>query len=130
MAVCCPSHGYHRFYAPAFEPYRRRGVRMMELGSKESSVVFWPRVFPEGNLTFIDILFKETCLPCRLGDGALGYHVDLHDEHEVAALAERFAGERMDVIIDDASHSPEAQVMAFRHLFDRALKPGGEHLPP
>jgi hypothetical protein len=119
--------GYQRFYGPAFATIRSSAVRVMELGSREGSVHLWPRVFPGGRFILVDILFADNCQPCRLGDGMWGHRVDLHDEEEVERLAEAYASsdKQVDVIVDDGSHLPWAQVLGFKYLFEKALKPGG-----
>lgn len=119
--------GYQRFYGPAFATLRSSAVRLMELGSREGSVHLWPRVFPGGRFILVDILFADTCQPCRLGDGMWGHRVDLHDEEQVERLAEAYASsdKQVDVIVDDGSHLPWAQVLGFKYLFEKALKPGG-----
>jgi hypothetical protein len=100
-----------------------REVRLLELGiNTGGSLLFWRDYFLSGTVVGVDL---------RLPDGlaeAERVHVfqgSQDDTRFLSEVANKTAPKGFDVIIDDASHVGRLTQIAFWHLFDNHLKPGG-----
>ncbi len=100
-----------------------REVKLLELGiNTGGSLLFWRDYFPRGTVVGVDL---------RLPDGLAGaerIHVfqgSQGDTRFLSEVANKTAPKGFDVIIDDASHVGRLTQIAFWHLFDNHLKPGG-----
>ena len=88
----------------------------------------WCGYLPRTTIHGIDANLREDCLPCALGRGVQGWAVDPSDPASLAKVAA--AGGPFDIVVDDASHGPAAQLEALKALFasDAALAPGGLYI--
>lgn len=118
------NHDYLRLYDTQLAPYRERPVQLLELGVLNGgSLQLWRDYFPPGSsITGIDLQLPAQFHP---GDGIHAFEGDQSDRSFLSRVAEQVAPEGFDIIIDDASHMGEETRIAFWHLFDRHLKPGG-----
>mgnify|MGYP000105844734 FL=1 len=122
-------HGYHRFYEHHFEKYRARpNLRIFEIGlARGSSMNLWCGYFPTAEIVGVDITLHPDCFPCELASGVYVYSGDAGQED----LLRRMIGtetQKFDIIVDDGSHLPEHQLLAFNILFDAGLKFGGKYV--
>lgn len=114
---------YLQRYDLIFEPWIEKKIILLELGiHKGGSLLLWRDYFPLGTIVGIDInLSKGFQPPNRI-------HVfegSQTDPPFLSRVANEIAPEGFDIIIDDASHIGELTKIAFWHLFDNHLKPGG-----
>jgi hypothetical protein len=118
-------HNYTDFYSMFFESLRNEKLSLMELGIDSGfSLRMWRKYFPNAQISGIDIrgnyeyLISEGCTAT--------YIVDLSKRDEVEKFAKEHWNE-YDILIDDASHECDEQIMAFEILFP-SLKSGGYYV--
>lgn len=117
------TNSYLERYDPIFEPLVEKKIVLLELGiNKGGSLLLWRDYFALGTIVGIDVrLPVDFDLPERV-------HVfegSQADRKFLSQVAKNTAPDGFDVIIDDASHVGELTKIAFWHLFDNHLKPGG-----
>ena len=115
-------HGYHRFYW-RYLPAARRGVRIFEIGvgREGGSVSMWRKLYPEATIV---VLEHPTGIGERFTTSDPRVVVVRGDQADAATLRECAEHGPFDLIVDDGSHFPEHQMLAFETLF-AAVKPGG-----
>src|SRR5262245_52206479 len=117
------ANGYLERYDPILEPWLDREIVLLELGvHRGGSLLLWRDYFPLGTIVGIDINLPsdlQTAKRIQLFAGNQG------DPQFLSHVAHETAPEGFDIIIDDASHIGELSKIAFWHLFDNHLKPGG-----
>src|SRR5208282_497444 len=114
---------YLERYDPILQPWVDKRVKLLEMGvHKGGSLLLWRDYFPLGTIVGIDINLPKEFSPGERIQVFEGSQADLRFLSEVA---NRVAPEGFDIIIDDASHIGELTRIAFWHLFDNHLKPGG-----
>jgi hypothetical protein len=113
-------HGYTRWYEGLLEPMRDREINLLEIGigSRAPSLRLWGQYLPLARITGADVN-PETSqhAPERA-------KVVICDCGNLTALAQNFADDRYDVIVDDGSHRTEDVFTALNFFWPR-LKPGG-----
>jgi cephalosporin hydroxylase len=115
--------GYLERYDSILQPLLDRDVKLLELGIHEGgSLLLWRDYFPKSTIVGIDLkvpenLAAEARIQVFQGSQA--------DTDFLTAVASKTAPNGFDVIIDDASHLGRLTKIAFWHLFDNHLKPGG-----
>ena len=114
---------YLERYDPIFQPWLDKEIILLELGvHKGGSLLLWRDYFPLGTIVGIDIsLPKEFKPPERIHI----YEGSQANSKFLSRVANEIAPEGFDIIIDDASHIGDLAKIAFWHLFDNHLKPGG-----
>ena len=113
-------HSYERIYEPVFAPIRNEAFTLLEIGVfRGASLAAWADYFPNALLIGVDTFQRVP-------------------PHEVAILSHprvkwfqmdstREAPDvRVDFIIDDGNHTPEAQ-LATLALYRPLLNPGGRY---
>ncbi len=114
---------YLERYDPILEPWVGKSVKLLELGVlKGGSLMLWRDYFPSGTIVGIDLKLPNDLRPpdrIRLFQG------NQTDRAFLSRVANEVAPEGFDIIIDDASHIGEFTKVAFWHLFENHLKPGG-----
>lgn len=115
--------GYLEQYDQIFDSLVGERLILLELGvDKGGSLKLWSEYFPYATIVGID---RE--LPGDL-HGTERIHL-FEGRQEDPAFLSRVSNETapngFDIIIDDASHIGELTKVAFWHLFDNHLKPGG-----
>jgi len=114
---------YLERYDQVFEPWVNREITLLELGvHKGGSLLLWRDYFPSATIVGIDIHLPESFQP---GERILVFKGSQADVRFLSQVAKSVAPEGFDIIIDDASHIGELTRVAFWHLFDHHLKPGG-----
>lgn len=113
---------YERF----FGPLRNDPVILLELGVFEGkSLQMWRNYFSSGLVVGVD----ENYVDVEDSTGRIRVFQGLQQD---SAALDRIAGEvapqGFDIIIDDASHVGELTRIAFWHLFEKHLKPGGYYI--
>ena len=117
-------HGYHRFY---WRYLPRRGhIAIFEIGvgTHGGSLVMWRKLYPHARLVALEY---------PGGDGAAILPADSQttilqgDQADVGTLRDCATHGPFDLIVDDGSHVPEHQMLAFETLF-AAVKPGGAYI--
>lgn len=123
-------HGYHRYYHKILAPYREmNGLRMLEIGAKEGkSLHAWEKYFP--NVAAIQgIAYRadpekataEACADvpqCKVTIFTVDQSSPSELENMTRSEQDKLGESHLwDVIIDDGSHVPMHQLIAFKHLF-------------
>lgn len=119
-------HHYTQHYMTHFAKFRRKKVRMLEIGvggyeapmRGGHSLRMWKRYFPFGRITSIDIHDKSALQERRIRI----YRGSQVDE-EFMCEVDRKEGP-FDLIVDDGSHINEHVIETFRIMFPK-LKDGG-----
>lgn len=116
-------NGYLPRYDPILAPWVDQPIVLLELGVHTGgSLILWRDYFPLGTIVGIDIKIRPGFEPperVRVFEGSQA------DPGFLSRVAAETAPGGFDIIIDDASHMGELTSIAFWHLFDRHLKPGG-----
>lgn len=111
------AHSYIDLYALWLEEFRNRPCVLLEIGVAEGkSLAMWREYLPHAEIIGVDIVDRALDIRgCRviIGDATLGGTYDALD--------------RLDIVIDDGSHSLGSQIAAFHLLFPRLL-PGGVYV--
>jgi hypothetical protein len=114
---------YLERYDPVLEPWVNKKITLLEIGvHKGGSLLLWRDYFPLGTIVGVDIKLPTDFGPSeriRLFEG------NQADPHFLNQVSEEVAPEGFDIVIDDASHIGELTKIAFWHLFQNHLKPGG-----
>lgn len=114
---------YLQWYDPILEPFLEKKIVLLELGVyKGGSLLLWRDYFPFGTIVGIDIKLPEGFQETNRIHVFEGNQSDLQF---LSGVANKIAPDGFDIIIDDASHIGELTKIAFWHLFDSHLKPGG-----
>ncbi len=116
------SNRFFESYDPIFAEYVDKEINLLELGVLEGgSVLLWRDYFPKGQIFGLDLK-----IPPQL-QGEERIHVFEGSQADTAFLSQVAANASggFDIIIDDASHIGTLTKIAFWHLFDNYLKPGG-----
>ena len=117
-------HGYHRFYPPYLDRYRRlTGGGMLEIGVEESkSLKLWLVYFPSAFIYGIDIGVAKSGPRFKI------MQADQSKKAQLQQLVREEITHPLFLIIDDGSHIPEHQVSCFDYLFGEVLLPGGTYI--
>ena len=117
-------HGYDRAYW-RFLPPQSMNVAILEIGlAAGASLRMWRALYPTARIVGVDIVAAEDeAEPEPLTTVLRG------DQSRMETLLKcaRWVPEGYDLIVDDGSHIPEHQLLAFRNLFT-SLKPGGVYV--
>lgn len=114
---------YLERYDPIIEPFIENNIILLELGvHKGGSLLLWRDYFPLGTIVGIDINLPKGFQPTERIHVFEGSQADCQF---LSHVANETAPDGFDIIIDDASHIGELTKIAFWHLFDNHLKPGG-----
>jgi len=115
--------GYLELYAPFFEAWINKAIRLLELGVKKGeSLKLWRDYFPRGRIVGVDRRLPRSL---ALGERIQIFQGDQADTEFLSKVANQTAPDGFDIIIDDASHIGQLTKTTFWHLFDHHLKPGG-----
>jgi hypothetical protein len=110
-------HTYLEVYQHLFESFRHRPIRLLELGvGQGASLRLWRTWFPQAHITGLDRS------PPDLPD--LDCDIVRFSQTDRAAMEATWSDETFDVIIDDASHHVEVQLLSLCWLWPK-LKSGG-----
>ena len=117
---------YLEMYDPFFEHLLDKNVILLELGIyKGGSLQLWRDYFPHGTIVGIDINLPNDFIP---GERISIYKGSQADINFLTSLSNESAPNGYDIIIDDASHIGALTKIAFWHLFDHHLMPGGLYI--
>lgn len=114
-------HGYERFYEPIFEPIRNEPIRLLEIGIfRGSSIAAWLDYFPRASVIGVDTFGRvpPSEIPI-LRDQRVSFWAC-----DSTALAPQI--DKVDFVIDDGSHDPEAQLATLQR-YRPLVKPGGRY---
>lgn len=116
-------NGYLPRYDPILAPWVDEPIVLLELGVHTGgSLLLWRDYFPRGTIVGVDVKRWPGFEPpdrVRVFEGSQA------DRPFLSRVAAEVAPAGFDIIIDDASHLGEPTRVAFWHLFDHHLKPGG-----
>jgi len=125
----CAHHRYDRFYY-RYLPQSNSSLTIGEIGFYHgSSLRMWKSLYPHARVNILDIhppdfsnIFDVNLSNINViqGDAALPYYLT-----QLGNLSLEYGG--YDIIVDDASHLPQHQYLAFKTLFS-FLKPGGIYI--
>jgi len=122
-------HKYHEIYEPLFAPKRNEEINFLEVGiwyghGMQSFLDY----FPNGQIYGIDIFSRMTPddVPALKNDRA-HYVIGDTTSWSTSSLLTREFGVEFDYILDDGAHTPEANMLTFRHC-SKLLKPGGLYI--
>lgn len=111
------------FYDPILQPWIHKEITLLEIGiHKGGSLLLWRDYFPHGTIVGIDTKMPEGF---SAGERIHIFEGDQSDIRFLSKVADTLAPKGFDIIIDDASHIADFTRIAFWHLFDNHLKPGG-----
>jgi len=114
---------YLERYDPIVQPWVDKQIKLLEIGvQRGGSLLLWRDYFPLGTIVGIDINLPQGFSP---GERIEVFEGSQADPLFLSEVANKVAPEGFDIIIDDASHIGELTKIAFWHLFDHHLKPGG-----
>jgi hypothetical protein len=117
---------YLKWYDPVLEPFLDKQITLLELGVyKGGSLLLWHDYFPQAKIVGIDIHLPENF---QSSDRIHLFEGSQSDKKFLSDVAQKIAPEGFDIIIDDASHIGELTKIAFWHLFDNYLNPGGLYI--
>jgi|HubBroStandDraft_4_1064222.scaffolds.fasta_scaffold02564_6 trans-aconitate methyltransferase len=110
-----PGHNYTPFYHQLFEPIREQVKLLVELGVETgASLRMWRDYFPNAQIIGID------CNANHMIEGEERITTLCLNVADAPKWAKLF--EDIDVVIDDASHLPEHQLIAAQALMPRLAK--------
>jgi hypothetical protein len=110
-------------YDPILEPFLETEIALLELGVlKGGSLMLWRDYFPLATIVGVDIKLPEGFQPTERMHIFEGSQAD---PQFLTSVANATAPDGFNIIIDDASHQGELTKIAFWHLFNNHLKPGG-----
>lgn len=117
------SHSYIEVYDELLSPRIGKGTTLLELGvATGKSLLMWNEYLVNGIIHGVDLIPMPKVLQ---GIPSIIFHqVDICDKQ---ALEKEFAGLTFDVIIDDAQHIIEQQVLAISVLMSK-LRNGGLYI--
>lgn len=116
-------HGYLNAYDLVLEPWVNKEITLLEIGVRTGgSLKLWRDYFPRGTIVGIDRSLPRNFLP---GERIFIFQGDQCNTRFLSQVASKTAPGGFDIIIDDASHIGELTKIAFWHLFELHLKPGG-----
>lgn len=121
-------HPYTVPYSLLFEPLRHKPIKFAEIGVfRGASVLAWRKYFSRARIYGFDN--DAANLQFIASHNWPGVFLDLMDASDPHSINEKLKqyvadGELFDVILDDASHTPEHQVEVIRKAFTY-LKQGG-----
>lgn len=114
------THGYHAAYELLCGQWREQATAVLEIGVDQgASLRAWREYFPNALLVCVD---SNPRCRTKVPDGSVFYCCDQADGEKVAAIAAEHKA--FDLVVDDGSHRPAAQVAAFRTLWPH-VKSGG-----
>ena len=119
-------HGYQRLYRRHLEPYRKKPIRLLEIGLRDgASLELWSNyLHKDSEIYGIDFgSISPTCQPCKIRN-AFCFHGDQQNRTFLRDVLSKTGG-NFDIIIDDGGHGYEQQLASFEVLFHHGLKPGG-----
>ena len=119
-------HSYVQHYARHLQPFRRRPIRLLEIGiggyqeptAGGPSLRMWKDYFPLGTIVGLDIVDKSALAQDRI-------HIEVGSQDDPAVierLARSYGG--FDIVIDDGSHVNAHVLRSFELLFP-AVTTGG-----
>ena len=121
-------HGYTDLYQMLFLPYRRRAIRLLEIGAGGAGETDVP---PSAQV-WLDYFPKASVFGLNLGHGGgapqdryTALDCDMEARESLQKLARDLPD--LDIIIDDGTHASHHQQNAFVDLFPK-LKPGGLYI--
>lgn len=118
---------YQRFYPTFLEKYRKRKVKMLEMGiDTGAGSMLWKEYFPLVDLWGMDINAKTLETP-----GGKSINMIIGSQQNRTFLENELVqetGGEFDIIIDDGGHHFEQQSLSYEILFSKALKPGGYYV--
>ena len=117
------SNNYLEAYDPFLEPLVEKEMALLELGVYHGgSLLLWRDYFPSGTIVGIDVklpTLSQSSERIHLFEGSQA------DPNFLSRVSNKIAPDGFDVIIDDATHIGQLSKIAFWHLFENHLKPGG-----
>ena len=112
-------HSYDRMFAPLVD----HELLLLEIGiNRGGSLQLWRDYFPRAQVTGIDIL---PLTQLDLGERIQLFQGSQADPDFLDQVAQVHAPNGFDLIIDDGAHVGVLARVAFWHLFEHHLKPGG-----
>jgi Methyltransferase domain len=109
------AHGYAAIYERFLGARRLEPLRLLELGVwKGASLRMWESYLPNAQIIGIDNLSDTGRADFTRADILIG---DATDQHFLQDAVRRFAGGKIDIVIDDASHVLDQQVLTLEALF-------------
>jgi hypothetical protein len=117
-------HHYFDIYNKHFEAYRKKPIKMLEIGVfRGGSLRMWKDYFhPDSTIVGIDV--DKSCKDHEIADKNVFVRIGSQADPEFLAQVNEEFGP-FDIILDDGSHKTHHQNISFGALFRPALKDGG-----
>ena len=115
------SHGYCQLYDRYFKGYRAKPCTLLEMGvAQGSSLRMWRDWMPLATV----VGFDRDVYQHSANDGPRirTFNGSQQSTEDLDRMLLEFP--KFDIVVDDAGHEPEFQLIAFNHLWPR-VKPGG-----
>ena len=115
-------HNYCPFYETFISHLRHEKIRLLEFGvDKGNSLRMWAEYFPNGKIIGVDVNDTSVCNTDQITT-VVGNQASLDDLQSINTLYGPF-----DIIVDDAGHAPEHQLICYQNMIGR-LGPGGVYI--
>lgn len=119
------SHGYCPLYEQLLSSYIEKECTLMEMGiGGGGSLKMWRRWLPKSKVIGFE-RDENTCQ--RAIEASNDYEVVQGDQSCLEDLRKVAKGRFFDIIVDDAGHNANEQLVAFHYLFDHVY-PGGWYI--
>jgi cephalosporin hydroxylase len=120
------SHWYTQHYQRYFAEWRKRPLKILEIGvggyedlfDGAQSLRMWKRFFPHAQIVGIDLYDKSHFSERRIDV----LQCDQTDAKRLTEISQRYGG--FDIVIDDGSHRNEHVIQTFNLLFPLLKTPG------
>jgi SAM-dependent methyltransferase len=126
---------YLIFYEELFHHIRHSPLNILEVGVFHGgSLLMFSRYFPEARLLGVDLnlppsQFYEEYDKYQLANRVKVLQGSQSDKRFLDnAIYDTFAGQQLDIVIDDASHIYKHTKITFNHVFINRLKSGGTYI--
>lgn len=117
------THGYTHLYDTHFNQFRDQRIKMLELGvSRGASLILWEKVFRKGRFYGVDTRARRWRRMLK-NHKRVKVFVGSQSDPEFLQKEVIPAGP-FDIIIDDASHVPEDQLVSFKSLWPHVARNG------
>mgnify|MGYP000001756666 FL=1 len=106
-------HCYLDVYDHLFLPYKDKEINFLEIGTdRGGSLMLWDKYFPNANIYGLDIKHPDLEIPSRVNF----YQSDATDSNCLNLFPENI---KFDIVIEDASHLLEHQILTYSFMKNR-----------
>jgi len=108
-------HRYTPIYDKLFNDYRRKKIKILEIGVlRGASLRLWHNAFPRASIYGLD---KNMTFWKEMTKDLKRVKVYVGKQEDIKLLDKIKSQHQFEIIIDDCGHSPESQLLSFKHLW-------------